>query len=174
MWLKKKHVRDTGFTERPGCEPEVPCVSPRKAMLTSGKNTSHCSSQGNQRMSGGKWAGRLQGSRQKSAKDVWASEGGDVEPDSINTDSFWFFLVAYIREEWSVEIELYLRELWTSELLKKFRLAPARCATANLKVGSLQPLSTAIIATNYKLRREERLWLCNSSGLDWLLKKKKC
>lgn len=30
------------------------------------------------------------------------------------------------------------------------------CKTANLKAGSLQPLSTAIVATNFNLQKEER------------------
>ena len=30
------------------------------------------------------------------------------------------------------------------------------CKTANLKAGSLQPLSTAIVATNFDIRKEER------------------
>lgn len=30
------------------------------------------------------------------------------------------------------------------------------CKTANLKAGSLQPLSTAIVASNFTLKKEER------------------
>lgn len=30
------------------------------------------------------------------------------------------------------------------------------CKTANLKAGSLQPLSTSLVATNYSIQKEER------------------